>query len=786
MSKHELLSSLVQDLLNSFPEGENHKIDLFRKRVLSSRCLYEGGREAAASKSSPVSDASSATQLPRRIRNVSSEHMRVVDLMSRLLQTLLTSDQCGVLPFHSEAGEETIPARSVAELLVSGEQTDATTQKTASRDTLTKATDFQVTHNNKQGFVVFGCPIVFRLLTALRRHRRAQGVGCTDQSANPASSPSGAQPEQKSGSLPVQPMATDASMSQVRADKSLELEWAKRLVNAVETWIVKFSAALSDMSISDSSFKAYEEFTPIVSERVRLSVNQDMAPWEKTGRDDSRDGYLTHSDSAMGAGDNEGMPSQSPELNRQASSTQSGGSTRASATPGFIYLWIQRDYQSEEGDGRETKSERVRKEADLQRSAQQQVKRICRAQDASSSLTSIPHQITPQHSRRQHKHPFKGAKDRYEENDEQDEDEGEKGDDQESKGHICRHSLTPFAMQRGELEEFRFETLGYVDSCFKHKYGAPRQGAVVPSSKAAIVLRHDLHTDALLGLEQYSHVWLVFVFNSNDQKKYLPKIKPPRLGGEKMGWLATRSPHRWNDIGLSVVKLDKVETASRKTGLFKCGVSGIEGCGRLLLSGVDLVDGTPILDIKPYHPSDLVSSNVLRIPKWLSSLPHASLWVSFSQGALRQLASIFETHKQPLQFYDTMDEVKTAIEQVLSMDPRPNCTKTRHTDGIYGFVFDRLNVVYQMKAPKVAVVELIQYRGAPTAPSGVLLPATATSDKMNKSEWLEVVKLEIAKLRLEKQTHQEATMRAAMSQLPPTPDAEAPTCSESGSASGLP
>lgn len=89
---------------------------------------------------------------------------------------------------------------------------------------------------------------------------------------------------------------------------------------------------------------------------------------------------------------------------------------------------------------------------------------------------------------------------------------------------------------------------------------------------------------------RYSHVWLVFVFHHNTNKKFRPKVAPPRLGGKtKCGVFATRTPHRFNNLGMSVVRLESVK-------------------GRTLhFSGVDLVEGTPVLDIKPYHPGDMMS-----------------------------------------------------------------------------------------------------------------------------------------------------------------------------------
>lgn len=401
---------------------------------------------------------------------------------------------------------------------------------------------------------------------------------------------------------------------------------------------------------------------------------------------------------------------------------------------------------------------------------------------------------------------------------------------------VSRHCTTPLSRYRGEMEQYSFGAIGYIESAFRYKYGTPRQGAVVPTSRAMLTLHTNISADAVLGLNEFSHVWLVFVFHSNTNKRYHPKVAPPRLGGDKVGWMASRSPHRWNDIGLSLVKLDKVELpnigatsevheAARKAReALKSGhvpaslanlttpsdvtsgfpfVGGTQGCARLWLSGVDLVDGTPILDVKPYHPSDIVDSASFRIPQWLSSLPHAALTVTMSDAAELQLKELFDKHAKEqgtsieesqqkvslissttsnqsgslstslstdddpfpqdpsrslLQFYSTREGVKRAVMELLSMDPRPNCSKKRHSNGIYGFVFDRLNVVFCMKGDKHAEIVLIEHAGnvgigastnisSTTSNQVVAIPHdeanTPLRTKLNSEKWVWVAKYKI-------------------------------------------
>jgi tRNA-Thr(GGU) m(6)t(6)A37 methyltransferase TsaA len=130
--------------------------------------------------------------------------------------------------------------------------------------------------------------------------------------------------------------------------------------------------------------------------------------------------------------------------------------------------------------------------------------------------------------------------------------------------------------------------IGNLQSCFREKFGTPRQSGFVKNARAKLKLNNEINSSSLDGLQDFSHVWVIFVFHVGveDYNNQKTKIKPPKLEGVKMGVYATRSPHRFNPIGLSIAKLEKVE-------------------GRTIhLSGIDLIHGTPVLDIKPYHYLD--------------------------------------------------------------------------------------------------------------------------------------------------------------------------------------
>ena len=258
---------------------------------------------------------------------------------------------------------------------------------------------------------------------------------------------------------------------------------------------------------------------------------------------------------------------------------------------------------------------------------------------------------------------------------------------------------------------FQFTALGCIDSCFPEKHGCPRQGAKVPTSRARLTLRDDISSHVFDGLADFSHVWLIFVFHGNDGVAPLPtapsaapaasaaapdsagaplaaaalmgrsKMCPPRLGGAKTGMLASRTPHRVNPIGLTVCRLDRVAGST------------------LHLSGVDLIDGTPILDIKPYHPADVVPESDQRHPDWVAGPAHLqmpALTVTFSARALQQLADAVASGQ--LQFYAAHEGelLKQAIVDCLALDPRSTHSKTKHEDGgIYALCIDALDVVFR-------------------------------------------------------------------------------------------
>jgi tRNA-Thr(GGU) m(6)t(6)A37 methyltransferase TsaA len=195
---------------------------------------------------------------------------------------------------------------------------------------------------------------------------------------------------------------------------------------------------------------------------------------------------------------------------------------------------------------------------------------------------------------------------------------------------------------------FTFAAIGEVQSCFKEKFGIPRQPGLVPSARARILIYPEFASDdAFAGLEECSHLWLQFVFHATDAV-WRPKVRPPRLGGNKtLGVFATRSPNRPNPIGLSVVSY---------LGRYTSGEDlWIE------IGGADLLEGTPILDIKPYVPyADSVGGAFNRIAPAAPAL-HS---VTFSDEALEFCVAYDQCGVSD-------SSLEVLVREVLQQDPRP-------------------------------------------------------------------------------------------------------------------
>ncbi len=219
------------------------------------------------------------------------------------------------------------------------------------------------------------------------------------------------------------------------------------------------------------------------------------------------------------------------------------------------------------------------------------------------------------------------------------------------------------------------EPIARIHTDFSTKFGVPRQSGLVEALEAEIIFEPPYRDPAALrGLEGFSHLWLVWVFHQAAGRPWSPTVRPPRLGGNRrMGVFATRSPFRPNPVGLSAVKLAGIEAA---------GPSGPV----LRVRGADLVDGTPILDIKPYLP-------------YADCIPEASGGFA-PQPALAPLT----VEIPPVLLERVPPERRDALEAVLAQDPRPRYQAD--PERIYGFTFAGLEVRFTVEGEWLTVREV--------------------------------------------------------------------------------
>jgi tRNA-Thr(GGU) m(6)t(6)A37 methyltransferase TsaA len=209
------------------------------------------------------------------------------------------------------------------------------------------------------------------------------------------------------------------------------------------------------------------------------------------------------------------------------------------------------------------------------------------------------------------------------------------------------------------MTTFSFNPIGTIKSCYKEKFGIPRQSNLVKEAEAQLLLNQEFNEESVRGLEGFSHVWLSFIFHATQAQGWKPMVRPPRLGGnKKMGVFATRSTFRPNSLGLSVVELESIEASP--TGII------------LHLRGCDLLDQTPVVDIKPYLPY------VDAIPQARSGFaelaPTTDIQVEFSD----QAKSDCQQAKIRLS-----TDIETVIQQTLVLDPRPSYKQGEETERVY-------------------------------------------------------------------------------------------------------
>jgi len=228
---------------------------------------------------------------------------------------------------------------------------------------------------------------------------------------------------------------------------------------------------------------------------------------------------------------------------------------------------------------------------------------------------------------------------------------------------------------------YEFEPIGIVHSPFREKFGIPRQPGLVPEIRAELVLLAPYNQpQAVAGLVGYSHIWIQFLFHQTMNQAWQPTVRPPRLGGNRrVGVFASRSPFRPNPIGLSVVRLERVRVE--------------DGAVILDVVGVDLLDGTPVLDIKPYLA--YVDSVPDARSGFAPEAPPPLLEVRFTQRALTQLGE----RPEP-------EALASLIRRLLELDPRPAYSDQAQPERIYGMRLYDFDLRWRVDEKGVEVLEL--------------------------------------------------------------------------------
>ena len=217
--------------------------------------------------------------------------------------------------------------------------------------------------------------------------------------------------------------------------------------------------------------------------------------------------------------------------------------------------------------------------------------------------------------------------------------------------------------------------IAYIRSDFATKFGIPRQSGLVEELRATIVFEPKFrNADALRGIEDFSHLWLIWQFSQAVRTQWSPTVRPPRLGGNtRMGVFATRSPFRPNHLGLSCVRLLGVEQTKEFGTVIHVG-------------GADLMDGTPIFDIKPYIP--YADCQVDATGGFTDSAKEFLLEVQISQSLLEQIP----------------ENKREALLGVLSHDPRPSYQE--ESDRIYGLNFAGFDIRFTVQKEMLTVIEI--------------------------------------------------------------------------------
>lgn len=224
------------------------------------------------------------------------------------------------------------------------------------------------------------------------------------------------------------------------------------------------------------------------------------------------------------------------------------------------------------------------------------------------------------------------------------------------------------------------QVIARIHNAFPTKFGLPRQSGLVPEMESMIVFEPPYRVaEALRGLEDWSHLWLIWQFHLAERETWSPTVRPPKLGGNtRVGVFATRSPFRPNPIGLSCVKLVRLEHHPEYGTV-------------LIVSGADMMDGTPIYDIKPYVP-------------YADSHPEASEGFTATTYG-RDVTVVIPAELEA----KVPTHLRTALRGVLAQDPRPGYQQDPNR--LYGFAFDQLEIRFRVADGTLTVYEITPREG---------------------------------------------------------------------------
>ncbi len=233
--------------------------------------------------------------------------------------------------------------------------------------------------------------------------------------------------------------------------------------------------------------------------------------------------------------------------------------------------------------------------------------------------------------------------------------------------------------------QFEVESIGVAKTCFPQKFGIPRQAGLAKGCLGKIFFQDQNDIRSMLdGIKDFSHIWLIWWFDQNTNRTVKSKVHPPKLDGEKKGVLATRSPHRPNPIGLSVVRL--LECTNEY----------------LLVDGIDLADQTPILDIKPYLPhTDAVAEATAT---WPIDKNQNRLDVSIDTILVNKIKQYEEEIKKS---YNHPLNLQEAIKSILSLDPRPTIYKEKPYKDDFKIAFYNFDIQFVVTNNVVIVKDLL-------------------------------------------------------------------------------